>query len=27
LVAGTSVFTAPDYAAAITALRGEGPAG
>jgi ribulose-phosphate 3-epimerase len=25
LVAGTSVFTAPDYAAAITALRGEGP--
>ena len=24
LVAGTSVFTAPDYAAAITALRGEG---
>jgi ribulose-phosphate 3-epimerase len=27
LVAGTSVFTAPDYAAAITALRGEGQAG
>jgi ribulose-phosphate 3-epimerase len=27
LVAGTSVFTAPDYAAAITALRGEGPPG
>jgi ribulose-phosphate 3-epimerase len=27
LVAGTSVFTAPDYSAAITALRGEGPAG
>lgn len=24
LVAGTSVFTAPDYASAITALRGEG---
>jgi ribulose-phosphate 3-epimerase len=24
LVAGTSVFTAPDYAAAIAALRGEG---
>ena len=27
LVAGTSVFKAPDYAAAITALRGEEPAG
>jgi ribulose-phosphate 3-epimerase len=27
LVAGTSVFTAPDYAAAIEALRGAGSAG
>jgi ribulose-phosphate 3-epimerase len=27
LVAGTAVFGAPDYAAAIAALRGEGPAG
>ncbi len=27
LVAGTSAFTAPDYAAAIAALRGEGRAG
>ena len=26
LVAGTAVFGAPDYAAAIAALRGEGPA-
>jgi ribulose-phosphate 3-epimerase len=27
LVAGTAVFGAPDYAAAIAALRGDGPAG
>ncbi len=27
LVAGTAIFGAPDYAAAIAALRGKGPAG